>query len=59
MAKKNEGQAKNVIFFIGDGMGPNTVTAARIYAKGESGRLSFESFPHIGVLKVWFENIII
>ena len=28
------GQAKNVIFFLGDGMGPVTVTAARIY-KGE------------------------
>ena len=28
------GEAKNVIFFLGDGMGPVTVTAARIY-KGE------------------------
>ena len=28
------GEARNVIFFLGDGMGPVTVTAARIY-KGE------------------------
>ncbi|MEF9993834.1 MAG: alkaline phosphatase, partial [Acinetobacter sp.] len=26
---------KNVIFFLGDGMGPTTVTASRIYAVGE------------------------
>lgn len=44
--------AKNVIVFIGDGMGPNTVTATRIYKHGESGRLTFEKFPHIGLLKV-------
>ncbi|MEZ2215123.1 alkaline phosphatase, partial [Sinorhizobium sp. CB7] len=25
------GEAKNIIFFLGDGMGPTTVTAARIY----------------------------
>ena len=28
------GEAKNVIFFLGDGMGPVTVTAARLY-KGD------------------------
>lgn len=44
--------AKNVIVFIGDGMGPNTVTATRIYKHGESGRLTFEKFPHVGLLKV-------
>lgn len=44
--------AKNVIVFIGDGMGPNTVTATRIYKHGESGRLVFEKFPHMGMLKV-------
>ena len=33
-AQAAAGQAKNVIFFLGDGMGPVTVTAARIY-KGE------------------------
>ncbi|ODU60688.1 MAG: alkaline phosphatase [Comamonadaceae bacterium SCN 68-20] len=33
-AAQAAGEAKNVIFFLGDGMGPVTVTAARIY-KGE------------------------
>lgn len=44
--------AKNVIVFVGDGMGPNTVTATRIYKHGENGRLTFERFPHMGLLKV-------
>ena len=51
-------KAKNVILFIGDGMGLSTVTAARYY-KGElSGNtgpevpLSFEYFPHSALSKV-------
>ncbi|KAL4090774.1 hypothetical protein QTP88_025551 [Uroleucon formosanum] len=49
----NNKVAKNVILFIGDGMGPNTVTATRIYKYGESGRLTFEKFPHVGLLKTY------
>ncbi|KPJ10650.1 Alkaline phosphatase, tissue-nonspecific isozyme [Papilio machaon] len=45
--------AKNVILFVGDGMGPNTVTAARIYRGGESHKLAFEAFPHVGLLKTY------
>ena len=37
------GEAKNVIFFLGDGMGPTTVTAARIYKYGEAGKLGMEA----------------
>ena len=37
------GEAKNVIFFLGDGMGPTTVTATRIYKYGEAGKLNMES----------------
>lgn len=54
----NTGIAKNVILFVGDGMGPNTITASRIYKgqkngkSGEEGKLVFENFPHIGLLKV-------
>ena len=46
--------AKNVILFIGDGMGVSTVTATRIYdgqSRGETGEenfLSFERFPIYG-----------
>lgn len=50
--KFNLRTAKNVILFVGDGMGPNTITAARIYRGGESHRLAFEKFPHVGLLKV-------
>jgi alkaline phosphatase len=37
------GEAKNVIFFLGDGMGPTTVTATRIYKYGEAGKLHMEA----------------
>uniref|UniRef100_A0A224XEP7 Alkaline phosphatase n=1 Tax=Panstrongylus lignarius TaxID=156445 RepID=A0A224XEP7_9HEMI len=49
----NTGVARNVIIFVGDGMGPNTVTASRIYKAGETGHLSFEQFPYIGLLKTY------
>lgn len=55
--EKNQGVAKNVILFIGDGLGPNTITAARIYGKGEDGYLAFEKFPYTGTLKVTFCKI--
>ena len=37
------GTAKNVIFFLGDGMGPTTITASRIYRYGEGGKLSMDT----------------
>ncbi|CAG9788274.1 unnamed protein product [Diatraea saccharalis] len=51
--KWNLNAAKNVIIFVGDGMGPNTVTATRMYMGGESHRLSYEQFPHMGLLKTY------
>ena len=53
------GKAKNVILFIGDGMGVTTVTAARILAGQEQGRpgeenlLSFERLPHTALIKTY------
>ena len=50
--------AKNVIVFIGDGMGMSTVSAARIYnaqnrqLKGNDAYLNFESMPHVGLSRV-------
>ena len=38
--------AKNVIIFIGDGMGIEHVKAGGMLANGKAGTLSFESFPH-------------
>ncbi|KAH8324333.1 hypothetical protein KR074_005406 [Drosophila pseudoananassae] len=49
----NRRRAKNVILFVGDGMGPNTVTAARIYGFKEEGLLTWENFPHMGLLKTY------
>jgi len=56
------GRAKNVILFIGDGMGVSTVTAARIYQgqlrgeTGEENRLSFEKFPYTALVKTYNTN---
>lgn len=50
--KLNTRRAKNVVLFVGDGMGINTMTASRIYKHGEQGRLSWETFAHMGLLKV-------
>jgi alkaline phosphatase len=46
-------QAKNIIFFLGDGMGPTTITAARIYKHGEDGLLSFERLERTARIKTY------
>ena len=43
--------AKNVIFFLGDGMGITTLTAARIYSVGEDGQLTIDTLPETGFVK--------
>jgi alkaline phosphatase len=56
------GRAQNVILFVGDGMGPTTVTAARILqgqSRGESGEenlLSFERLPYVAFSKTYSVN---
>ena len=50
------GEAKNVVFFLGDGMGPTTVTAARIYKYGESGTLVMETLPRTARVKTYSQN---
>ncbi len=58
----NTGRAKNVILFVGDGMGVSTVTAARIFdgqsrgGAGEENLLSFESFPNVALVKTYNTN---
>lgn len=52
-------RARNVILFVGDGMGVSTVTAARILdgqrkgMLGEENSLSFDSFPFTGLVKTY------
>jgi alkaline phosphatase len=51
--------ARNVILFVGDGMGVSTVSAARILdgqrrgMSGEENSLSFERFPHTALAKTY------
>jgi alkaline phosphatase len=55
--------AKNVILFVGDGMGISTVTAIRILdgqrkgMQGEENVLSFEHFPHVALSKTYEINL--
>lgn len=57
-----EPRAKNVILFIGDGMGISTITAARIYEAqkrgetGEENQLSFEKFDNVALVKTYNTN---
>eukprot|EP00794_Sanderia_malayensis_P012975 gene12975-14309_t len=60
--KQMNGKAKNVILFLGDGMGISTVTAARILEgqlrgkSGEEGYLSWEKFPYSALSKTYNTN---
>ncbi|XP_059807767.1 alkaline phosphatase, tissue-nonspecific isozyme-like isoform X4 [Hypanus sabinus] len=62
LQKLNTGVAKNLILFLGDGMGIPTVTAARILKgqlenkNGEEGFLEMDKFPHIALAKTYNTN---
>jgi alkaline phosphatase len=47
------GEAKNIIFFLGDGMGPSTVTASRIYKYGEAGSLTMDTLERTARIKTY------
>lgn len=59
LAEGHVAQAKNVIIFVGDGMGISTITAARIYAgqkrglDGESHKLTMETLPHMALSRTY------
>jgi alkaline phosphatase len=56
------GPAKNVVLFVGDGMGISTVTAARILdgqlrgGSGEENLLAFERLPYVALSKTYNTN---
>ena len=56
--KQNANVAKNVIIFIGDGMGISTESAARIFqaqtrkVTGNDALLSWNTFPHAAISRV-------
>ena len=53
---------KNIIIFIGDGMGVSTITAGRIFdgqskgKKGEEHELAFDSFENVALIKTYNTN---
>ncbi|XP_077343770.1 alkaline phosphatase-like [Lithobates pipiens] len=55
----NTNKAKNLILFLGDGMGVTTISAARIYQgqlegqPGEENILEMEKFPYVALSKVY------
>ncbi|MEM9208373.1 MAG: alkaline phosphatase [Pseudomonadota bacterium] len=55
-------KARNIVLFIGDGMGVATVTAARIFdgqsqgMSGEEHYLAFERFPNVALVKTYNTN---
>uniref|UniRef100_A0A1I8PG67 alkaline phosphatase n=1 Tax=Stomoxys calcitrans TaxID=35570 RepID=A0A1I8PG67_STOCA len=51
--KPNTNKAKNIIMFLGDGMGLTTLVAARSYIEAEHTKLSFEEFPYTGLSKTY------
>lgn len=57
--RPNTRRAKNVILFVGDGMGVSTVVASRIWegqqrkVDGESNSLAFERLPHVALSKTY------
>lgn len=48
--------AKNVIFFLGDGMGITTLTASRIYSVGEDGELTIDTLPETAFVRTFSED---
>lgn len=59
---KINNKAKNVVLFVGDGMGISTITAGRLHAAHTNSangkcnmdfQLSFDKFPYSGMIKTW------
>ncbi|XP_058178314.1 membrane-bound alkaline phosphatase-like [Anopheles ziemanni] len=59
LKRPNRNVAKNVVFFLGDGMSIPTLAASRMYLgqqqghTGEESMLSFEEFPDVGLVKTY------
>lgn len=53
MSQAQASDAKNVILFIGDGMGPSVLTATRLFKVGEEGNLEIMSLPRSARIKTF------
>ena len=47
---------KNLLFFLGDGMGITTMTAMRIYQVGEDGELTVDTLPESAFVRTYSED---
>lgn len=50
------GAKKNVLFFLGDGMGITTLTAMRIYEVGEAGSITIDTLPESAFIRTYSED---
>lgn len=50
---------KNLIFFLGDGMGMTTMTAARIYSVGEDGNLAMDNLPESAFVRTFSNDAMV
>ncbi|MGY3975321.1 alkaline phosphatase [Aeromonas mytilicola] len=53
LSQAQASDAKNVILFIGDGMGPSVLTATRLYKVGEEGDLEMMKLPRSARVKTF------
>src|SRR5882762_2013472 len=53
------GKAKNVVFFLGDGMGIPVLTGARIYSVGEEGSLTIDTLPETGFVRTYSHDFMV
>jgi alkaline phosphatase len=52
-AQGNGRKARNVIFFVGDGMGVSTVSATRVFSVGVGGELVLDQFPYTALSRTY------
>lgn len=52
-AELNTSKAKNIILFLGDGLGFSTIAATRVVLGGEEKKLAFENFPNTATAKTY------
>jgi alkaline phosphatase len=50
---RSGGKARNVIYFLGDGMGTQEITAARYYQYGAAGRMNIDRLGFTGFKTTW------
>jgi alkaline phosphatase len=49
----HDSKPKNIIFFLGDGMGTQEITAARYYQYGAAGHMNIDNLIFTGFDKTW------